>query len=55
MQKWEVCFFTELTALRLYQLLKLRQDVFVLEQTCLYADLDKPIPISKVGSEYQAT
>lgn len=40
MQKWEVCFFSELTALRLYQLLKLRQDVFVLEQTCLYADLD---------------
>jgi len=40
MQKWEVSFFSELTAQRLYQILKLRQDVFVLEQTCLYADLD---------------
>ncbi|MEL0628955.1 GNAT family N-acetyltransferase [Psychromonas aquatilis] len=40
MQKWEIKFFSELSALRLYQILKLRQDVFVLEQTCLYPDLD---------------
>jgi len=55
MQKWEVCFFNELTALRLYQLLKLRQDVFVLEQTCLYADLDnldqQSIHISLIDEE----
>jgi len=37
---WEIKFFSELSALRLYQVLKLRQDVFVLEQTCLYPDLD---------------
>lgn len=40
MQKWEINFFSELSTLRLYQILKLRQDVFVLEQTCLYPDLD---------------
>ena len=32
--------FSELTPFELYKLLKLRQDVFVLEQTCLYPDLD---------------
>lgn len=32
--------FTELTNSELYQLLKLRQDIFVLEQTCLYPDID---------------
>ena len=40
MLSWEVKFFSELSALRLYQVLKLRQDVFVLEQQCLYADTD---------------
>ena len=37
---WEVKFFSELSALRLYQVLKLRQDIFVLEQTCFYSDMD---------------
>lgn len=32
--------FDELTARELYELLKLRQDVFVLEQECLYPELD---------------
>lgn len=32
--------FQELSLEQLYQLLKLRQEVFVLEQTCLYQDLD---------------
>lgn len=32
--------FAELTNEELYQLLKLRQDVFVLEQACLYPDID---------------
>tara|TARA_R110001583_G_scaffold50929_1_gene158924 strand:- start:2483 stop:2947 length:465 start_codon:yes stop_codon:yes gene_type:complete len=36
----EIKFFSELSALRLYQVLKLRQDVFILEQGCLYADAD---------------
>jgi len=40
MLSWEVKFFSELSALRLYQVLKLRQDVFALEQQCLYADMD---------------
>ena len=32
--------FSELTTEELYELLKMRQDVFVLEQQCLYADID---------------
>lgn len=40
MLKWETYFFSELSAHRLYQIIKLRQDVFVLEQACLYPDLD---------------
>ncbi|MDA7745736.1 GNAT family N-acetyltransferase [Psychromonas sp.] len=35
-----VNFFAELSVSRLYEILKLRQDVFLLEQSCLYADLD---------------
>jgi ElaA protein len=41
MQDWQFQLFSELSAARLYQILKLRQDVFVLEQACLYADLDE--------------
>lgn len=40
MLSWELKFFKELSAHRLYQVLKLRQDVFILEQQCLYADTD---------------
>ena len=32
--------FDELSNTQVYQICKLRQDVFILEQTCLYADLD---------------
>ncbi|MFP8966249.1 GNAT family N-acetyltransferase [Pokkaliibacter sp. CJK22405] len=32
--------FSELTTSQLYHLLKLRQDVFILEQQCLYPDID---------------
>ncbi|MCQ2546672.1 MAG: GNAT family N-acetyltransferase [Clostridia bacterium] len=32
--------FDELTGRELYESMRLRQDVFVLEQTCLYPDLD---------------
>jgi len=38
--QWHWRDFNQLSNLELYQLLKLRQDVFVLEQTCLYADID---------------
>ena len=52
---WEIKFFSELSAQRLYQILKLRQDVFVLEQTCLYPDLDnldqKVIHVSLISEE----
>ena len=52
---WKVNFFAELSAFQLYQILKLRQDVFILEQTCLYPDLDnldqKAIHLSLISEE----
>ena len=36
----EIKKFDELTARELYDVLKLRQDVFVIEQTCIYTDMD---------------
>lgn len=37
---WVEKSFSELTTAELYEILALRQRVFVLEQTCLYNDLD---------------
>jgi len=37
---WQAKHFNELTLDQLYDLLKLRIDVFVVEQTCYYPDLD---------------
>lgn len=37
---WQVKPFNELSLNQLYDLLKLRIDVFVVEQTCYYPDLD---------------
>jgi ElaA protein len=37
---WQWRSFDELNNTQLYQLLKLRQDVFILEQECLYPDID---------------
>jgi ElaA protein len=37
---WQVKHFDELSLDQLYDLLKLRIDVFVVEQTCYYPDLD---------------
>jgi len=37
---WQVKSFEELTTHELYDFLKLRIDVFVVEQTCYYPDLD---------------
>jgi ElaA protein len=37
---WEWKRFDDLTAAQLYDMLALRQHVFVLEQACLYPDLD---------------
>ncbi len=38
--QWFSKTFAELTSLELYQILKLRVDVFVVEQDCPYPDLD---------------
>lgn len=37
---WQIKRFSELTTNELYDFLKLRVDVFVVEQTCYYPDLD---------------
>ncbi len=38
--QWQAKLFNQLTTDQLYDLLKLRVDVFVVEQTCYYPDLD---------------
>ena len=38
--KWYWKQFQDLTVYELYKLLKLRQDVFVIEQNCVYSDID---------------
>lgn len=37
---WHCCTFSELTVDQLFDIFKLRQTVFVLEQNCLYPDID---------------
>lgn len=37
---WQTCAFEELAPADLYRALQLRQNVFILEQECLYPDLD---------------
>ena len=38
--KMHVCRFEELTVFELYEILKLRNEVFVVEQNCVYNDID---------------
>lgn len=38
--KWHLKTFDSLTTIQLYQLLRLRSEVFVVEQGCAYGDLD---------------
>lgn len=38
--KWKIKPFEALTANELYDLLKLRSEIFVVEQNCVYLDLD---------------
>lgn len=33
-------YFNELTTTKLYELLKVRSEIFVVEQNCIYQDLD---------------
>jgi ElaA protein len=40
MIEWQVKPFSDLTVEQLYDLLKARSDVFVVEQTCIYSDMD---------------
>jgi ElaA protein len=40
MIEWQWSGFADLTAAALYEMLALRQQVFVLEQACLYPDID---------------
>ena len=40
MIKWQHKSFEQLTVNELYDILKLRQDVFVIEQECIYPDID---------------
>jgi len=40
MLTWKVKFFAELSGEDVYQILKLRQDVFIIEQACRYLDTD---------------
>ena len=37
---WKLCHFAQLSAREVYQLVRLRVDVFVVEQACAYAELD---------------
>jgi ElaA protein len=38
--EWQICRFDELLPGQLYELLKLRVDVFVVEQACAYPEID---------------
>jgi ElaA protein len=38
--KWELKTFSELTSAELYQVMQLRNEVFVVEQNCVYQDAD---------------
>jgi len=40
------CHFQHLTPLELYHILQLREEVFVLEQECLYKDIDDIDPVA---------
>ncbi|WP_426207715.1 GNAT family N-acetyltransferase [Massilia sp. TWP1-3-3] len=40
MTEWQWSAFADLPAAALYEVLQTRQDVFILEQACLYPDLD---------------
>ena len=39
--EWKIKRFEELTTTELYEILRVRAEVFVVEQTCIYQDLDE--------------
>ena len=44
---WKIKPFEQLTGLEVYRILQLRTEVFILEQACLYQDIDDKDPASK--------
>lgn len=57
--QWMTIAFDDLTSARLYDVLKLRQQVFIIEQNCLYPDLDDKDQLAMhllgyVGDDLQA-
>ncbi|MDN3608908.1 GNAT family N-acetyltransferase [Vibrio ostreicida] len=48
MLSWQLLPFKDLSPTQLYQLLKLRVDVFVVEQSCPYPELDDKDPLPEV-------
>ncbi|ENM3878332.1 TPA: GNAT family N-acetyltransferase [Vibrio cholerae] len=48
MINWQCISFCQLTTQQLYELLKLRVDVFVVEQTCPYPELDNKDTLNEV-------
>jgi len=52
--KWKIKRFEELSAHELYELLQLRSEVFVVEQNCVYQDIDgKDFKAIHVIGEFQ--
>ena len=51
---WQRQSFTELDAKTLYDILKLRQDVFIIEQNCIYQDFDGKDPKAQHLYAYQS-
>lgn len=47
MLNWKLIEFNEFTPQGLYDVMKLRTDVFVVEQTCAYSELDNKDQVSK--------
>lgn len=47
---WQCLSFEQLTTVQLYELIKLRIDVFVVEQSCIYPELDDK---DKLNGVYQ--
>ena len=41
---WVIKTFEQLSAAELHDILKLRQDIFIIEQTCIYPDIDGADP-----------
>lgn len=44
---WMVCEFDELSGRQVHSLLKLRQQIFIIEQTCIFPDIDGLDPLCR--------